>query len=192
MGIVNWKNIDEKWDNQCVSVTNVYKLTAHPSYKEAKKNGSLDHAKDVVEAIVKDRDEYKRLADYKDAILIPIMGIEREKSRNQLPIAFAEKLSEMSGMPVDMSFFKKSSQHNTDATWEDRVLSNEQWEGDVKRGKNYILVDDVFTSGMTLTSLKNHIEDNGGKVIAVTSLAASRYGKQLGVTEEQLAKERKH
>ena len=187
MGIVNWKNIDKKWENQCVSVTNVYTLTAHPSYKDAKKNGSLFHAKNVVESIVKDREEYKRLADYKDATLIPIMGSDKENSKNQLPIALAEKLSEMSGMPVDLSFYKKNLQHNTDATWEDRVLSNDHWQGNVKKGNNYILVDDVFTSGMTLNSLKNYIEDNGGKVIAVTSLAASRYGKQLGVTDEQLS-----
>ena len=48
-----------------------------------------------------------------------------------------------------------------------------KFTGRVAKGKTYILVDDVVTSGSTVRALKEYIENKGGKVKLVTSLATA-------------------
>lgn len=189
---INWKNLDEKYHNEVVSSTSIYKLKATENYNEAKKKGDSDAAKKVVESIIKDNKIYKELGSDKSAILIPVMEEKGEKANNQLPIALAKMLGELNGLKVNLSVYHKKAKKHTDATWADRILSPEpKWFGQIEKGRNYILVDDVFTSGSTLNSLKNWIENQGGKVKAVTTLSASRYGKKIGISKEQVDKLRK-
>ncbi|HEY0027421.1 MAG TPA: phosphoribosyltransferase [Allosphingosinicella sp.] len=52
-----------------------------------------------------------------------------------------------------------------------RLVQEPEFEGPVVAGRDYILADDVCTSGGTLASLRGFIENNGGRVIFMTSLA---------------------
>lgn len=182
----NWRNLDEKWNGEAVAPKTVLAMKLTKSYEEAKKNGSLDKAVEVVSSLVGDGREYMGLFTDKDAVLVPVMGEEGTKGKNQLPIALAMKLSEIGGQQVNMSVHGTHPKARTGATWLDRVLSPlPKWEGEIQRGRSYIIVDDVITSGITANSLKNWIEGQGGRVTAVTALAVSRYGRKLGITEEQ-------
>ncbi len=182
----NWKNLDEKWNGEAVAPKTVLSMKMTKSYEDAKRNGSLDKAVEVVAELVGDGREYRDLFTDKDAVLVPVMGEERTQGKNQLPIALAMKLSELGGQQVNMSVSGTHPKARTGATWLDRVMSPlPKWSGEIQSGRNYIIVDDVITSGITANSLKDWIEGRGGKVTAVTALAVSRYGRKLGVTEEQ-------
>ena len=182
----NWKNLDEKWNGEAVAPKTVLSMKMTKSYEDAKRNGSLDKAVEVVAELVGDGRDYRDLFTDKDAVLVPVMGEERTQGKNQLPIALAMKLSELGGQQVNMSVSGTHPKARTGATWLDRVMSPlPKWSGEIQSGRNYIIVDDVITSGITANSLKDWIEGKGGRVTAVTALAVSRYGRKLGVTEEQ-------
>jgi hypothetical protein len=66
------------------------------------------------------------------------------------------------------------------------------FDGPVEPGKNYIIVDDVVTSGSSLAGLRNHIEENGGRVVATSALGVSSsgstgYGGDLAITAETVS-----
>jgi len=54
------------------------------------------------------------------------------------------------------------------------MVSRAIFDGDVIRGRQYILVDDVKTSAGTLAELRLYIESKGGEVVAVSTLGVSR------------------
>ena len=56
-----------------------------------------------------------------------------------------------------------------------RIFYEPNFTGQVPTG-NYILVDDVITTGNTLKHLKTYIESAGSQVNAIYTLAASRSG----------------
>jgi hypothetical protein len=183
----NWKNLEERWNGEAVAPKTVLSMKTTQSYEDAKKNGSLDKAVEVVAELVGDGREYRELFLDKEAVLVPVMGEGRTKGKNQLPIALAMKLSELGGQQVNMSVSGTHPKARTGATWLDRVMSPlPKWSGEIQSGRNYIIVDDVITSGITANSLRDWIEGKGGRVTAVTALAVSRYGKRLGVTDEQV------
>jgi hypothetical protein len=85
---------------------------------------------------------------------------------------------------------------HTGASAAHRLGSPARFDGPVEPGGEYILVDDMVTSGSTLNGLRLHIENGGGKVVGVTTLAATShpqtgYAGQLAVTPETLARLRK-
>ena len=99
----NWKNLDEKWNGEAVAPKTVLSMKMTKSYEDAKRNGSLDKAVEVVAELVGDGREYRDLFTDKEAVLVPVMGEERTQGKNQLPIALAMKLSELGGQQVNMS-----------------------------------------------------------------------------------------
>lgn len=186
---INWKNLEEKYNGEAVSPRSITAMKRKPGYKEAKENGSYESAAQVIDALVGDGKDYAGILENKNAVLIPIMGEDRTKSKNQLPIALALKLSELGGMQVNMGVYCEKNYKLTDAKQVDRVMNPlPQWYGEIAKGKDYIIVDDVLTSGVTINSLKNYIEGNGGKVTAVATIASSISGKRLEISSEQIEK----
>lgn len=55
----------------------------------------------------------------------------------------------------------------------DRMFYQPEFYGTVLPGR-YILVDDVFTTGITLKSLKTFIENNGGEVVSAYTIGSSK------------------
>lgn len=189
---INWKNLEEKYNGEAVSPRSITAMKRKPGYKEAKENGSYESAAQVIDALVGDGKDYAGILENKNAVLIPIMGEDRTKSKNQLPIALALKLSELGGMQVNMGVYCEKNYKLTGARQMERTLNNlPEWHGEIQKGKEYVIVDDVLTSGVTINSLKDYIEDMGGKVTAVATIASSTYGKSLGVSQEQVEKLRR-
>jgi hypothetical protein len=61
------------------------------------------------------------------------------------------------------------------------------FEGVVQPGAQYVLVDDHVGVGGTLANLKGYVEQNGGHVLAMTTLTQSRDAHQIALRPETLA-----
>jgi len=153
-------------------MTSVAALRAHEMYREAKA-GSANHAWFVVTALINPA-KLKALHDqHPAAILAPVHARERQ-GKNALPQALAEAMAAAHpSWTVDENIVQRAGMGHTDATALARLANPAQFEGAVQAGKNYILLDDVLTSGSTINALRAHIEAGGGKVVAVNALAAS-------------------
>ena len=62
----------------------------------------------------------------------------------------------------------------------ERLISRASFDGKVVSGGKYVLVDDVTTSGATISDLSSYIQANGGEVIGSVLLTnAMRTGSML-------------
>ena len=131
-----------------------FKLTGHPLYKKAKQ-GSLEAAKIVVQDIVQNKHQFRNLNGY----ICPVL----KQKGNQIPLAFAGLIASYSSLVLYDSIFLQHKPHGSAMV--ERLHYQPCFSGKVNQG-NYIVVDDVYTSGKTLKSLKNYIESKGGNVIS--------------------------
>jgi len=157
-----------------IQQTNAATLTNHPSYEKAKA-GDLKSANEVVESIFKDN-KVDVVKD-KDIIIVPVLSVEA-KGNNKLPLVFAAKLASKNKNTV-APIYQVNKTYHTGLNAAGRMLSKPIFEGEVKKGGKYVITDDVVTSGSTVSALKEYIEENGGYVVSVISIANS-YKKAIG------------
>lgn len=128
---------------------------------EDAKNGDMDAALFVVSRCVK-RD---RICDlrrkYPDAILIPVLGI------NKLPLALAMAI----GLPIWTKVYMIHSIPRKLLCSIQRLLHKPMFAGQILENTEYILVDDVITTGGTISALRRFVMFHGGIVVAVVALA---------------------
>jgi len=92
-------------------------------------------------------------------------------SGNRIPLALAELFSRNAELELCTSVILEHFPHSNAMIG--RLHYNPCFSGPVIPG-NYVIVDDVYTSGSTLIALKKHIESKGGKVIAAYTLGSSK------------------
>jgi hypothetical protein len=68
-----------------------------------------------------------------------------------------------------------------------RLVTPPEFAGPVRRGSNYIIVDDHVGLGGTLANLRGYIIGRGGRVIAMTTLTESRDARTISLQPETLA-----
>ena len=134
-------------------ISSTSKLTHHPLYKAAK-NGNLCIARELIARIILDKTRFSNLSGY----VCPVL----KQTGNQIPLALAEMMVLNSNMVLYDSVFLQHFPHGSSMT--ERLYYQPIFSGNIKPG-NYILADDVYTTGKTLKALKNYIESNGGNVI---------------------------
>lgn len=79
---------------------------------------------------------------------------------------------------VDQHIVQTTKVYHTGADAMERLIARASFQGQVRRGANYVLVDDVATLGGTLCDLADYIRRGGGNVVAAVVLVnASRSGK---------------
>lgn len=170
--------------------TNVKTLRAHPRYKEAK-SGDVEAAFQVVRSLAKPHRLAELRGRFPGAIVVSVHA-EEMAGRNQIPLALAEAIAD-DDLEVDVEIVQRNRTFHTDASAATRFLERPEFDGEVRAGARYIIVDDVTTSGSTLAALRDYIEAGGGTVVAAstlatTSTASTGYGGQLAMLPETRAK----
>jgi phosphoribosylpyrophosphate synthetase len=140
--------------------TSIAYLKRQPGFEDAK-NGDINAAHLVVSQCVK-HDRIKMLRErYPHAILLPVL------SRNKLPLALAQAI----GLPIWTEVRLVHTVHRKFLSAIQRLLHKPVFAGSVQSGTEYILVDDVITSGGTISELRRFVLRQGGVVVAVVALA---------------------
>ena len=108
---------------------------------------------------------------------------------NVLPIIFAGKLADLTGLTVEISVGKiNKTKHASANNAFERLTQRAEFSGNVDKNQYYFVVDDFVSLGGTVADLRNYIEANGGKVVGVAALGVSNeYSKILRPSPTHIA-----
>ena len=158
----------------------------HAAYKTAK-SGDDDAATDLVldSFSLEKTLALEALVAGQTPTLVSAHAFERE-GVNAIPQVFADQLGKVLGWPVDAGVVQVNVVFHTGANGFWRLARQAEFEGPVKPGRDYVLVDDFVGMGGTLANLKGYIESNGGHVVAAVSLTGNPHSAKLAPTPERL------
>jgi hypothetical protein len=149
------------------------KVAGHPDFKAAKA-GDVAAAARLVVDLVKPETVDRVRDQVKDAIFVAPHAIEKT-GYNQIPNALANYYAVLTDGTVDDLIIQSSKAYHTGAGAMERLISRVTFEGEIEKGRQYVLVDDVTTMGGTLAELNNFIYQGGGEVGGIVTLTnASR------------------
>ena len=159
----------------------------HPSYASAK-SGDAVAAHALVETLLS-QEETERLAHLlagRQPILLPITADE-VAGFNAIPDAMAQVLALRLGLSGGAGQINQANKvgHTKADGWH-RLVTPAIFSGYVIAGADYVLVDDHVGFGGTLANLRGFIEQNGGTVIAMTTLTETREARQIAVRNQTL------
>jgi adenine/guanine phosphoribosyltransferase-like PRPP-binding protein len=160
-------------------------------YDRAKNHEDKEAAAELInrlvtnEGVEKTIDKIKQIAaKHPHAIITHVHAIDR-KGRNAIPQALAEFVGAYSNLEVDNSIVQTNivSKTGVKSAWY-RFAHRAAFEGAVKAGREYILVDDVVSAGGTFSELRQFIERHGGKLVDTITMAngAKSLDARLAVT----------
>ena len=120
-------------------------------------------------------------------LLAPVSALET-KGFNALPDALAQVIGEKLGLPVDDGELLQTNvvAHTRASGWH-RIVTPPTFDGSVKVGRDYLLIDDHIGLGGTLANMRGYIETNGGSVIGMSTLTQSRDAQKIALTPVTLA-----
>ena len=148
--------------NLIYRLSNTNRMIHNQHYKSANE-GDLKSAFLLIDEMVTDFSAFRKLSCF----VCPV----QKKSGNKIPLALASRIVENSAAILCDSVFLMNNRPGNKMI--DRMFFEPEYSGRVPVGK-YILVDDVFTTGITLKGLKTFIESNGGDVISAYTLGSSK------------------
>lgn len=128
--------------------------------------------------------------DYSDIVVLPVHA-EEQTGRNKIPVAYALALAEILGFTIEMDIVQANRAYRTQADGIERLLQRVSFDGSVKQGGNYLIVDDVVTQGGTLADLRGFIEQQGGQVIGASTLSGKANSAKLAVRKATLGQIKK-
>lgn len=152
--------------------TSLANLKKHPHYAKAK-SGCLDSAKNVVSDMVKNMSG--QVTRSPEIILIPIL------SKNKLPLAFAELLSQTFGNRIETKVSIINYMKHTNADHLSRLVFKPEFFGTPNHHEKYFLIDDVCTTGSTLICLRNYLLSYQCIVTGGAVLATASFGGVVGI-----------
>ena len=158
----------------------------HPAYSAAKVGDD-----DAAIALVLDTFNMARALEMKcfegdaKATLVSAHALERE-GVNAIPEVFAERLGQVLDWPLDNGVVQVNVMSHTGADGFWRLARQAEFDGVVRAGCAYVLVDDFVGMGGTLANLRGHIESNGGRILAAVSLTGKPHSAKLALTADRL------
>jgi hypothetical protein len=158
----------------------------HMAYPAAK-SGDSDAAHDLVFANI-NLGKVQQLADLltgRRPLLVSAHAFERE-GVNAIPEVFADFLGYSLEWPVDPDIVQVNVVSHTGANGFWRLANQAEFAGPVRKGCEYVLVDDFVGMGGTLANMKGYIESQGGVVVAAVSLTGKPHSAKLAPTPERL------
>jgi len=157
-------------------------LIKHPCYDAAKnhedRNAALRLVIDFLDRPENSGQLHSLSFKFPDAIIVPIHAIEAH-GENKIPEMLAEYMSNITGLEVDNNIVQTNRVHRTGSDEIHRFAFRPTFEGDVKKNKPYILVDDVFAFGGSFNELRIHIEKNCGKVVQTAAMSLGGHGNKI-------------
>lgn len=165
--------------------TTVRTRDAHPGYPAAKAGdaeAALSLALDLLngDAIARLRETVGR----RPTLLLPVIADETT-GFNAIPDAMAQVLSRRLGLDaVAGEIVQTNKVGHTRALAFQRMVTPAEFDGPVKQGGNYLLIDDHVGLGGTLANLRGYVEARGGSVFGVTTLTESREAKRISLRPE--------
>ena len=148
------------------------------------KRGDVDAAVELVNESINPEIIKQLHNNYPNAIVCAVDGLEAS-GHNMIPLMYQEFLKSQ-GFEIDTKIEQSAKAHHTGADSLDKLLNRVRFHGAVQKGKEYILLDDHIALGGTLRDLKDYIESNGGKVVAITTLTAPEKDYKISLSKENL------
>jgi predicted amidophosphoribosyltransferase len=71
-------------------------------------------------------------------------------------------------------FIKTNAAHNTGKNSEQRLFTPHYFSGTITPGADYLIVDDISTTGATASYAARYINSQGGNVVGVIQLGITR------------------
>ena len=162
----------------------------HPEYPAAKA-GDAEAAAKLVRALV-DRpgiDAVRTLIGPSNEGSAPVFVSAHAYERggvNAIPIALATFLGDKLGIAFETTIIQANIVCHTGADGYGRLARQARFEGRVRKGRGYIMVDDFVGQGGTLANLRGWIEHQGGRVVGAVVLTGKPYSAKLNPSREQL------
>ncbi len=157
-------------------------IEAHPDYFAAKKQEDRAAAFRLVHDFLRtpeNRVQLKTLKlKYPNAVIVSVHALEAE-GENKIPQMLADHIGDNTGLDVDDSIVQTNRVHRTGNDEWYRFGLRPTFDGNVKPGRGYILVDDVFTHGGSFNELRLFIERNGGKVVQTAAMSLGGHGNKI-------------
>jgi hypothetical protein len=174
-------------ENRCAKPFKI--LEAHPDYDAAKNHEDRAAALRLVHDFLKMPENHTQLESisqkYPGAILVSIHAIEAG-GKNRIPQVLADYIGRSTGLEIDDNIVQTNQVHRTGADEWHRFAFRPTFDGEIKTGRHYILVDDVFSLGGSLNELRRYIESNDGKVVQMITLATGRSGHEIAPNPKTL------
>jgi hypothetical protein len=162
-------------------------LTKHPDYDAAKNHEDRGAAARLVENLLSTAENKAQIKEikekYRGAIVVPVRALEAQ-GKNRLPEALADFIGHKTDLEVDTGIVQTNEVHRTGADAWHRLAFRPEFDGEVKEGHKYILVDDVFSNGGSFNELRGFIEKNGGEVVQTAALSLGGHGEDIALKKE--------
>lgn len=166
-------------------------LKAHASYTAAK-SGDPAAAVQLVLDLAEPLALQARAAIPSNAIFVAPHAREAPGD-NAIPQVLARALARAVGAEADREIVQQTRVFHTGADPMERLNNRARFDGTVRTGANYVLVDDVMTMGGTLAELAHYIQSGGGAVAGLVVLVnAARSGRIKPPTRVTTLLERRH
>jgi hypothetical protein len=164
------------------------RINSHPDYAAAKSGDAVAAAQVVLDSI-DDRamDRLHALIGSRRPTVVPVQAIEAG-GYNALPVLYARELAERLALPVETGMVQANRAFRTGEGAAYRMRNRAEFDGPVKPGIDYLLVDDAVTMGGTLADLHSHIAGHDGNVIGATTLMAGPDSHTLAPGRATLAR----
>jgi hypothetical protein len=157
-------------------------MEEHPDYDAAKNHEDRIAALSLVHSFLKTPENQAQLQllkqKYSDSIIVPVHAVEA-KGKNKIPGALAEYIGSRTGIEINDNIIQTNRVHRTGKDEWHRFAFRPSFNGEVKSGRNYILVDDVFSNGGSFNELRLFIEKNGGKVVHTVAMSLGGHGNEI-------------
>jgi hypothetical protein len=160
--------------------------TTHEDYLAAKKGGAAAAVK-LAQGLVNDDmvAKVKAMIGENKPIVVPVVA-EEAGGRNKIPAAVAEVLAAKLGLDANEGIVQSNRPRRSAMDGLDRIFATPEFDGEVKKGEKYLLVDDTLTQGGTFAALASHIRQSGGEVVGAVALTGKGYSATITPTPETL------
>jgi hypothetical protein len=159
----------------------------HHDYDAAKNHEDRLAALSLIHYFLKtpeNKAQLKKLSQlYSGAIIVSVHAVEAN-GKNQIPQMLADYIGKRTGLEVDDSIVQTNRVHRTGKDEWHRFAFRPSFDGKVKTGRSYILVDDVFSNGGSFNELRLFIERNGGKTVQTVALSLGGHGNKISPEPE--------